>query len=96
MIYSVFPPEMYDCMPYELSTAQVWVLGAIFYSLFEETHPFHEERIKSKALGPVIFSRYNRPSNECVELINWMLKVEPNHRPPSVNRVSEHGWFECA
>ncbi|CAG8515414.1 10471_t:CDS:2 [Paraglomus brasilianum] len=93
---SIFPPEMYDyCIPYELSTAQIWVLGAVFYQLFEATNPFHEERIKSKALGPVMFNRYNRPSNECVELIDWMLKVEPNHRPQSVNRVISHGWFGC-
>ncbi|CAG8574545.1 9078_t:CDS:2 [Paraglomus occultum] len=94
---SIFPPEMYDHrMPYELSTAQIWVLGAIFYQLFEATNPFHEERIKSKALGPVMFSRYNRPSNECVQLMDWMLKVEPDHRPQTVNRVIRHGWFSCA
>ena len=85
---------MYDrYIPYELSTAQIWILGSIFYQLFEGTKPYPEERVKSKALGRVMFSRHNRPSNECIELIEWMLKVEPNHRPQSVNRVMKHGWF---
>ena len=66
----------------------------MFYQLFEAIPPYHEERVKSKALGRVMFSRYNRPSNECVELMEWMLKVEPNHRPQSVSRVMEHRWFE--
>ncbi|CAG8615370.1 7987_t:CDS:2, partial [Paraglomus occultum] len=94
---SIFPPEMYDhYVPYELSTAQIWVLGIVFYQLFEAVKPYHEEQVKSKALGRVMFSRHNRPSNECVELIEWMLKVDPNHRPQSVSRVMQHGWFMCA
>ncbi|CAG8528357.1 4206_t:CDS:2 [Paraglomus occultum] len=96
-IGSIFPPEMYDhYIPYELSTAQIWVLGTVFYQLFEAAKPYHEERVKSKALGRVMFSRHNRPSNECVELIDWMLKTEPTHRPQSVSRVIEHCWFMCA
>ena len=87
---------MYDHNQYELSTAQIWALGTVFYQLFETIRPYDEERVKSKALGRVMFSRHNRPSNECVELIEWMLKVEPNHRPQSVRRVIEHGWFGCA
>jgi len=86
---------MYDHhIPYELSTAQIWTLGCVLYELFEAMKPFHEERVKSKALGRVMFSRNNRPSNECIELIDWMLKAEPNHRPPSVRRVIVHEWFE--
>ena len=85
---------MYDYIPYELSTAQIWVLGTVFYQLFEAIRPYDEERVKSKALGRVMFNRHNRPSNECVELIEWMLKVDSNHRPQSVSRVMEYGALE--
>ena len=90
---SVVPPEMYGYVTYRQSTAQVWVLGTIFYQLFERTKPFQKERVSCGALGPVMFSRYNRPSEECVELMEWMLDVDPNRRPQCVDDVLAHSWI---
>ena len=90
---SVVPPEMYGQDTYRQSTAQIWVLGTIFYQLFEQIEPFQKERVSCGALGPVMFSRYNRPSEECVELMEWMLDVNPSRRPQCVDDVLAHSWI---
>ena len=89
----VVPPEMYGHSTYRQSTAQVWALGSIFYQLFERIEPFQKERVSCNALGPVMFSRYNRPSEECVELMEWMLDVDPNRRPQCIDDVLAHSWI---
>ena len=78
---------------YKQSTAQIWVLGIILYQLFEAIKPFQKEQVECKALGPLMFSEYNRPSQVCVELMEWMLKVDPNLRPQCINNVIEYEWF---
>ncbi|CAG8640735.1 3445_t:CDS:2 [Paraglomus brasilianum] len=90
---SIVPPEMYGHVTYRPSTAQIWVLGTIFYQLFERIEPFQKERVICKALGPVMFSKYNRPSEECVELMEWMLNVDPNRRPQCIEDVLDHEWI---
>ncbi|CAG8634791.1 7931_t:CDS:2 [Paraglomus brasilianum] len=92
-IGSIIPPEMYGHVTYKQSTAQVWILGSIFYQLFERIEPFQRERVICKALGPVMFSKYNRPSEECVELMEWMLNVDPNRRPQCIDEVLDHEWI---
>ncbi|CAG8642327.1 696_t:CDS:2, partial [Paraglomus occultum] len=92
-IGSIVPPEMYGHVTYKQSTAQVWILGSIFYQCFERIEPYQQERVRCKALGPVMFSKYNRPSKECVELMEWMLDVDPNRRPQCINDILNHVWI---
>ncbi|CAG8607708.1 9794_t:CDS:1 [Paraglomus occultum] len=89
----VVPPEMYGHITYKQSTAQIWVLGTILYQLFERIEPYRKERVSCNALGLVMFSKYNRPSEECVELMEWMLAADPDRRPQCIDDVLAHRWI---
>ncbi|CAG8589967.1 2831_t:CDS:2 [Paraglomus occultum] len=94
IIGSIVPPEMYNRHDiYRRATAQVWVLGNIFYQLFERIEPYPKERVIAKALGPVMFSKDNRPSEECVLLMESMLDADPNRRPQCIEDVLAHFWI---
>ncbi|CBZ54621.1 hypothetical protein NCLIV_050490 [Neospora caninum Liverpool] len=90
------PPEMVDVYRRFLIGPQVdmWMLGCILYTLCFYRHPFQEE--SSLAIANANYTvPDNEYSQELVELLHWLLSVDPKDRPTSSEllRVLESSSF---
>ena len=90
------PPEMADLYKGYIINTQVdmWMLGCVLYTLMMNKHPFQDESklAIANARFHVDVGVFDRFSGKLVDLLYWLLAMNPVDRPTSLNlsKVLDH------
>ena len=90
-------PELIRGIPYVGSSADVYSMGVILYTLLQGIYPFfsedRRELVNQIVGGSVQFETYL--SEPAQNLIKWMLAKNPEHRP-TLEQIRNHPWIKPA
>ncbi|KAI9140293.1 kinase-like domain-containing protein [Paraphysoderma sedebokerense] len=87
------PPEVLKGEKYRGPEQEVWALGVLLYTILFGEAPFADpiQAMQSDFLKP----RF-KVSQDCMDLLNWMLQKHPRNRA-NIDQVMSHPWVvtEC-
>lgn len=85
-----YPPEWFIHRSYHGQRVDAWSLGVLLYTMVEAEVPFQKE--KDIVECKLHHKRGAHLSEECKNLIAWMLQKNEDSRP-TIKQALEHPWF---
>lgn len=85
-------PEILRGEKYRGRPADVWALGILLYTLLFGQAPFTSSH---QVMNSSINVPKARVSNECQDLLEWLLEKDPRERP-SIEQVMTHEWLQSS
>ncbi|KAI9300026.1 kinase-like domain-containing protein [Cunninghamella echinulata] len=83
-------PEILMKKLYRAEPAEIWSLGVLLYTILFGEIPFANPQ--AAVAGQFVFPSHIKVSNECLQLITWLLEHHPDRRP-TIDQVLMHPWF---